>query len=109
MIRRSAAQWQLLVQQWRNSGLSKPDFANLHQLHPATFAWWERRLRSTVPTFVPVVVQETAPPSRNADADLGQGHRLAPPPFLLDIGAVRVHVPHGFDPAELRTLVRVLC
>lgn len=47
-IRRSADQWQALVEQFEQSGLSARTFCDRHQLGYASFCQWRRRLAGTV-------------------------------------------------------------
>jgi hypothetical protein len=98
MERRSASEWEALVQEWRASGLSRRAFAAWRRVHPQTLSWWAWRLgggnRVAVrPAFVEVVVSE--PPSA--------------PALVVEVGQVRVHVPRGFDAGEVRRLVAALC
>lgn len=99
---RSEEEWQRLVGGWRASGLPCRAFAAQLGVHPKTLTWWAWRLGSRAasrgrpsPGFVEVVVD-----------GLGVG---SPPPFIVEVGGVRVRVLAGFDAGELRRLVGALC
>ncbi len=92
MARRSAADWQEIVDDWQASGVSSREYGDSRGLNARTLTWWKWKLSSTArPRFVEVVVSEPAP-------DL-----------VVDLGEVLVRVPRGFDAAELRRLVGALC
>ena len=58
-------------------------------------------------TMLPVTVQSAAPIATiKPRIDAGQSARRAP--IELTLGAATVRLPHGFDPAELRSIVQVL-
>ena len=95
---RRAGEWRRLVGEWVASGASATEFAAEHGLHPTTLTWWRWRFRRDADahralSFVEVVLD---PPAATE--------------FVVELGdAVRVRVPAGFDAAELRRLVAVLC
>lgn len=94
--RRSAEGWRELVEEWLVSGMSKESFARSRGVSPGTLGWWRWRLgikRSPEPAFLDVVVAEP----------------VAAPDLVVEIGALRVRVPVGFDAGELRRLVDALC
>lgn len=99
MVRRSADEWRVLVQAWRASQLPCRVFAARRQVNPHTLTWWAWHLGiragevAEAPAFVEVLVAE-AP---------------APAALVVEVGPVRVHVPHGFDAGEVRRLVAALC
>lgn len=43
-IRRTPEQWQALIQQWQDSGLSAPQFCQQHHIGYASFCNWRKRL-----------------------------------------------------------------
>lgn len=43
--RRSAAEWQHLVEQWLAGGQTREQFAHAQGLNPATLGWWRWKLR----------------------------------------------------------------
>lgn len=102
MSRRGAGEWRELVREWRASGQTRRAFASAWGVHPQTLSWWAWRLGSagkgrpsSSPRFAEVVVTDVPLPST--------------PVFVLEVGAVRIHVPGGFDDGELRRLVAALC
>jgi hypothetical protein len=96
--RHSPEEKRTLVSSWRASGQSQSRFAFEHGVPQSSFSKWVARYTPapmTLPTFATVeVVDETPPPN-----------------LLVHLGAkgLRVEVPAGFDPAELRRLVGALC
>jgi hypothetical protein len=94
--RRTLAQRAALVQQWRASGLSALAFARRHGFAPQNLPRWAARLDTSSPapasaalTFVRL---ETAPRAL----------------LVVEVGAARVRVEPGFDPALLRAVVVAL-
>jgi hypothetical protein len=86
-----------LVAEWRRSGMSQRAFAEARGIARGTFSWWTWRVgeqRSRAPEFLEVVVE----PVEDAVPDL-----------VVEVGAVRVRVPSGFDAHEVRRLVDALC
>jgi hypothetical protein len=77
-------------------------FAEQAGVRPAQLGWWRWKLglsasaKSEPTRFFDVVVTAPVPV------------RL-PPDLLVEVGAVRVRVPPGFDERELRRLVDALC
>ena len=51
--RRTPAQWQQLVEQWQDSGLSATRFCKIHEIGYASFCNWRKRLTETVPLISP--------------------------------------------------------
>ena len=96
--RHSPEEKRTLVSSWRASGQSQSRFAFEHGVPQSSFSKWVARYTPapmTLPTFATVeVVDETPPPN-----------------LLVHLGAtgLRVEVPAGFDPTELRRLVGALC
>jgi hypothetical protein len=43
-LRRRKAEWALLVEAWKQSGLSRAAFAGREGVHPGTFSFWASRL-----------------------------------------------------------------
>ena len=88
-----------LVASWRASGQSQSRFAFEHGVPQSSFSKWVARYAPAPmarPTFATVEVVDESPP---------------PPNLLVHLGTsgLRVEVPAGFDPAELRRLVGALC
>lgn len=101
--RRSAQEWEQIVDAWLASGQSRSAFAARVGVNASTLGWWRWRLDRDVParrdeseqslSFAGVVVDEE--PARD---------------FVVELpGALHLRVPHGFDAAELRRLVAALC
>jgi hypothetical protein len=109
--RRSREQWQELVEEWRDSGLTCKQFAKGIGARPSTLSWWKWRLGGT--------------------SEVPQGHQTPVNPFMflevgtalrtdtcgeveetrqlqLTIGGYRVSVPSGFDSATLSRVLDVL-
>ena len=49
-IRRTAEQWQILVEQWKRSGQSATQFCKVQQIGYASFCHWRKRLADVKPT-----------------------------------------------------------
>lgn len=95
--RRSREEWRSLVERWLRSGISRAAFARQASVNPNTLAWWRWKLGAEVgkPAFLDVVLAEPMP--------------MRAPEFRVEVGDVLVHIPTGFDAAELRRLVHALC
>ena len=123
-VRRQAAEWASLIDQWRASGLSLPAFCSQHGLKRGTMQNWvyktplkraveevRRQARSAgtprqgplplpapSPTFLPIRIAELAAPPMpdrtGVEVVLGPGRRIVIAP--------------GFDPETLRRVVAVL-
>ena len=95
--RRSAAEWQHLVEQWLAGGQTREQFAHAQGLNPATLSWWRWKLRQReqLPKVLAVDLIDLAPPNA--------------PDLIVEIGQLRVRVPSGFDAGELRRVVEALC
>ena len=89
----SIPEQQALVAQWRASGLTMTQFAKQHGLYLSTLYRWQAKY--TEPTFAQVELVD--PPSS--------------PTLVVELAHTshRVHVPPGFDAAELRRLMEALC
>ena len=90
--------WRARVRAWEASDLSVAEFARRHGLSASALRYWtSRRKRPVAPQFLRLVPKApTAPPA------------AATPPLVLEVGAARVLVAPGFDPALLRDVVRTL-
>src|SRR5689334_11923506 len=100
--RRTAEEWRALVEAWLASGQRCDVFAEETGVRASQLGWWRWKLGLSAPSkseptrFLDVVVTTPVP------------QRL-PPDLLVEVGAVRVRVPAGFDACELRRLVDALC
>jgi hypothetical protein len=96
--------WRQLICQWQRSGLSVRAFCERQRLALPSFYAWRRRLQerdalgkqTPAPvTFLPVHLQPDDPVPRPAlELLLTNGHCL--------------RIPHGFDAAHLREVLRAL-
>jgi transposase-like protein len=75
--RRSAEQWQALVEQWQQSGQSAKDFCREHGLGYASFCQWRKRLAG-------------------AEAASGAGERSQEPAFV-DLASLASSGGGGWD------------
>ena len=92
--------WRDVVARQRRSGLSVAAFCRQHEVSPAAFYGWRRRLagersgRSTAVSFVPLPLDQAVPP-RAAE-------------FSLQLpNGVQVTVPRNFDDAALERLLQL--
>ena len=103
-IFRDAAERQRLVTEYRLSGLSAPAFAKGAQLSPSTLYAWLAGARSKNGgkrvRMARIVRTQALLPAVQSLADV--------PPIVLQVGAVRMTVPHGFDRKTLREVLDVL-
>ena len=101
MVRRTSEEWRLLVEDWIASGQGCEEWAAPRGILASTLGWWRWKLgmgtvRAAEPTrFLDVVVREPGPPPA--------------PDLVVEVGALRVRVPVGFDARELRRVVDALC
>lgn len=95
-----AEEMQALLAEHAKSELSLAAFARQRGIHPRTLYYWSRRLRSsaaaakTAPRLAPVTLIHDRPGAPRIEVELRSGHR--------------VHLPTGYDPAELSRLIGVL-
>lgn len=97
--------WRRIILRQQRSGLSIAEYCRRHQVPPASFFAWKRRLgqdaaRASLPTFVPVVPTPAEPPSSPQAA-----HGAIA--LCLDRGRRLVLCP-GFDPGTLRQALAIL-
>ncbi len=85
MIKRTAAEWQTLFNEHKQSGQSAAVFCRERGLCPRYFSKRRQQLlksdpapRSSQPAFVPVTVAKPMDPVR-IELELGEGHRLTLP------------------------------
>jgi len=58
--RRTPAQWQQLVEQWQDSGLSATRFCKIHEIGYASFCNWRKRLTEAAFQAGPATTAEPA-------------------------------------------------
>ncbi len=94
--RRTPADINAMIAQYRASGLTRRDFAKRHGVAPATLARWLQRKPTEQEStkFVRVVAATTPAASTWFELALPDGRRL--------------RIPAGCDPAALRSLLGVL-
>ena len=92
--------WRGVLMRQRRSGLSVAEFCRRHEMSPAAFYGWKRRLagessgKSTEVSFVPLPLDQAVPP-RAVE-------------FSLQLpNGVQVTVPCNFDDAALERLLQV--
>lgn len=88
--------WRGRVTAWQRSGLTADAFCADKPFAASTLRWWASRLRrAPAPTFVELR------PSRAV---------VVPPPteLVVEVGAARVRLTPGFDPALLGAVVAAL-
>jgi hypothetical protein len=97
---RSRGAWAKLVGQWRESGLTRKEFAGRHRLKEKTLQWWAWNLKhETSPATVarPLEFVEVTP------------LHAACEPFQIHLGnGAWVAVPTDFDDVTLARLLRVM-
>lgn len=102
---------ELLAQQARE-GLTREETAARAGIKPSTLTWWRSELKrldrersraeSGGATLVPVTIREVAPTPATV-------RPASPNAYEVVLGGGRLlRVPHGFEAAEVHTLVRVL-
>ncbi len=100
MAGRSRGAWTRLVEQWRESGLTRKEFAARHRVKEKTLEWWAWNLKhdTSLPTVAKPLefVEVTALP-------------VASEPFQVHLGnGAWVAVPTDFTDATLVRLLRVV-
>ena len=126
-VRRQAADWAALIDQWRQSGLSLPAFCRLHGLSRGTMQNWvykpslkravEEARRRAHPVAAEPGHANGPPPSEPSPAflpvHLAEVTSASPPPTRTGVEVVlgsgrRVVLEAGFDSETLRRVVAVL-
>jgi hypothetical protein len=126
-IRRQAADWAALIDQWRQSGLSLPAFCRLHGLSRGTMQNWvykpalkravEQARRETQATVADPLLVDGPPPCEPSPAFLpvhvAEVTPASPPTHRTGVEVVlgagrRVLLEAGFDSETLRRVVAVL-
>lgn len=90
------ATWRERVAAWRASGETAERFARGRGFAPTTLRWWASRLgpEAAPPGFVRLVPRAPAAPRAAA--------------VVVEVGAARIGVSAGFDPALLAQVVAAL-
>ncbi len=101
-ITRSVAERTRLVEAYRTSGLSVTAFASREGMAESTlYQWLVGRPLRPKPMRLARVIRRRAPP-------VEQPLRPMRASVIVEVGAVRLHVATGFDPATITTLLDVL-
>ena len=88
--------WRGRVSAWRRSGLTVDAFCADKPYAASTLRWWSSRLRrAPAPSFL-----ELRP--------RGAVVAVSPAELVVEVGAARVRVASGFDPALLASVVAAL-
>lgn len=86
--------WRSRVAAWHHSGLDPDAFCADQPFAPSTLLGWSRRLRrQAAATFIEVRPRVVDPPR---------------PELVVEVGATRIRVAKGFDPALLNAVVAAL-
>jgi transposase-like protein len=104
--RRSLAEIEHLVSEYKQSGLSRKEFCAAHGLSMHTLDAWRRRIAGSRQEIVPVeIVEEGA-----LRQGLKQAERMVPSGHFRVVLAsgLRIEVESGFDASELRRLIAAL-
>jgi hypothetical protein len=106
MARRTSEQWAQLVEQWKTSGLTGPQFGAQQHVDPGQLAWWKWHLKTRAPSspgtaLVPVRVVARRTPQRIDEPG------ISPIEIALPSGA-RLRVVRGVDEDTLTRVVRSL-
>ena len=96
--------WADRVAAWRASGDTAPAFCKGKDFTPSGLRYWASRLRK----------DRLSAPKREPEVRLARVVREAASaepvetPILIELGAVRLGIRRGFDPATLRAVLDVL-
>lgn len=94
MTQTTRTKWAERVKRWKASGQSAETFAEGAGFKPGTLRWWSSELKREAPSMF---VDATSLVSSAADTAL-----------VLEVGAVRIRVSHGFDATLLREVLAAL-
>jgi hypothetical protein len=103
MTETTKAKWRGRVREWKASGRTLAEFTKGREFTAATLRWWayklgaEAKKSSAGPTSTPPI---TLLPVRRTTAPSGG--------IVLELGAVRLRVEHGFDARLLREVLATL-
>lgn len=94
--------WAERIAAWRASGDTVPAFCKGKDFTPSGLRYWTSRLRAgkPLPPKPEVRLARVVRPAPSAEA--------TETPILLEVGAVRLGIRRGFDPATLRAVLDVL-
>jgi len=105
MTETTKAKWRARVREWKASGRTLAEFTKGQEFTAATLRWWAyklgaetKRASSAGPTATPPI---TLLPVRRTTKAPSSG-------IVLELGAVRLRVEHGFDARLLREVLAAL-
>jgi hypothetical protein len=98
---RKADRWQRHIEAYRASGLTRKAYCRKHHLNIHQMDYWRKRLKET-----PAV---TNPSNQNEFIQVQVKEDTLPDSCIkLYVGPVSVEVSAGFDPVQLKSILRVL-
>ncbi len=104
-----AEAWSKRVVDWRASGLTAKEFCAKHDLQLSSLRYWTYRQRAaekaseeSAVKLVPVVVKPEETPQPTPAAERRE------PALTVEIGAARIVVPTGMEPATLKMVLELL-
>lgn len=111
--RKSAAQWRVLVQEWKKSGQPRDVFADAHGVVGKTLGWWaselSRRSRACTSKGKGGAASAVFLPVRVVSEPPGAATAVTPAQVEVVLGAGRVlRVPVGADARWLASVVSAL-
>lgn len=96
-VQRRETAWSERVAAWRASGVSASQFAHDQGLALSTLRYWAARLsKAPKPQFLRLVTKPPAAPTPSSSE------------LIVEVGAARIRVTPGFDPALLSGVVQAL-
>lgn len=106
---RREAHWREVLARWKQSGLSKTDFARHEKISESVLSWWDAEIRRRDRTRRRTSAQSPKP-MRQSEAFIPV--RVVEPAAATAIeliaGGHAIRVRPGFDPETLRRLVTAL-
>ena len=97
--RKSREEWRRIVARLRASDWTPEYFANRHNLSLNTLRWWSSQFAAD---------EDVAPSATLVPVSFTAESAVSAPTIELDLGAVRIRIEHGADPAYVATLVHAL-
>jgi hypothetical protein len=104
-----AEAWSKRVADWRASGLTGKEFCAKHDLQLSGLRYWTYRLRAAVKASEASAVKLVAVTVKSEDASSAMpAPERGEPVITVQIGAARIMVPTGVDPATLKVVLELL-
>jgi hypothetical protein len=98
---RKAERWRQHLDEHRDSGLTRKAYCRKHRLNIHQMDYWRKRLKRAP--------EVTNPINKNDFIHLQVKEDTLPDSYIkLQVGQVIVEVPDGFDPENLKNILRVL-